>query len=110
MPTSVPAMRTGSLPSRGSGMIGLVTNTSSAFATSGTVNASRQPLALSSSTEHRSLDTETLQLTVDLDGAAVACAVPARHRRFPRELRSWTERTHSLEHRRGSAREHAATR
>ena len=48
MPTSVSAMRTGALPSRGSGVTVFVTNASSERATSGAVNASRQPLALRS--------------------------------------------------------------
>ena len=46
MPASVSAIRTGWLPSRGSGVIVFVTNASSASATSGAVRASRQPLAL----------------------------------------------------------------
>src|SRR6266498_4159543 len=39
-------MRTGALPSRGSGVTVLLTNASSERATSGAVSASRQPLAL----------------------------------------------------------------
>ena len=53
IPTSVSAIRTGGLPSRGSGVIVFVTKASSERATSGAVSASRQPEALSS-TEHRS--------------------------------------------------------
>src|SRR5215831_19608973 len=90
IPTSVSAMRTGVLPSRGSGVTVLVTNASSARATSGAASASRQPDALSS-TEHRPFDAEPLQAAVELDRAAVAGAVAARHRRFPRHLRIRSE-------------------
>src|SRR5204862_6705653 len=86
IPTSVSAMRTGVLPSRGSGVTVLVTNASSPRATSGATRASRQPEALSS-TEHRTLDAQTLEHAVDLDGAPVARAVAARHRRLPGDLR-----------------------
>ena len=43
IPTSVSAIRTGALPSRGSGVTVFVTKASSARATSGAVSASRQP-------------------------------------------------------------------
>ena len=46
IPTSVSAIRTGSFPSRGSGVTVFVTKTSSCRATSGAVRASRQPEAL----------------------------------------------------------------
>ena len=85
IPASVSAIRTGGFPSRGSGVIVFVTKASSERATSGAVSASRQPEALSS-TEHRPFDAEALQLAVDLDRAAVAGAVAARHRRLPGEL------------------------
>src|SRR5205809_5748951 len=96
IPTSVSAMRTGVLPSRGNGVTVLVTNASNARATSGVMSASRQPDALSS-TEHRSLDAETFEHAVDLDGAAVASPVPARHRRLPGHLRARHECAHRLE-------------
>src|SRR5207248_5722802 len=105
MPTSVSAMRTGALPSRGSGVTVLVTNASSERATSGAVSASRQPEALSSM-QYRSFHAQTLQLAVDLDRAAVARAVAARHRRLPRELRSGCEPADGLEHRLRAAGEH----
>src|SRR6266516_4672136 len=85
IPTSVSAIRTGSLPPRGSGVTVLVTKASSSAATSGAVSASRQPLALSSRKD-RSLHAEAHELAVDLDRAAVAGAVAARHRRLPGEL------------------------
>ena len=50
MPTSVSAIRTGALPSRGSGVTVFVTKASSERATSGAVSASRQPEALKSLT------------------------------------------------------------
>src|SRR5439155_9726869 len=105
MPTSVSAMRTGAFPSRGSGVIVFVTYASSARATSGTVSASRQPDALSS-TQDRAFHAQTLQLAVDLDRAAVARAVAARHRRFPRELCARHEPAQRVEHRLRPAREH----
>ena len=52
MPDSVSAIRTGGLPSRGSGVIVFVTNASSSSATSGAVSASRQPLALRDRDRH----------------------------------------------------------
>src|SRR5881396_3315370 len=85
IPTSVSAMRTGALPSRGSGVTVFVTNASRLRATSGATSASRQPEALSS-TEHRAFDAQTLELSADLDRAAVARAEAAGHRRLPREL------------------------
>src|SRR5262249_21284595 len=91
IPTSVSAMRTGVLPSRGSGVTVLVTNASSARATSGAASASRQPEPLSS-TEHRPFDAEPLQPAVDLDRAPVAGAVPAGHGRLPGQLGSGRER------------------
>src|SRR5262249_17917538 len=109
IPTSVSAMRTGALPSRGSGVTVLVTNASSARATSGTMRASRQPEPLSS-TEHRPFDAETLHDALDLDGAAVARAVAAGHRRLPGELRRRSDRTDRLEHRLRAAREHVEPR
>ena len=48
IPASVSAMRTGGLPSRGSGVTVFVTKASSCLAVSGAVRASRQPDALSS--------------------------------------------------------------
>src|SRR2546423_10039958 len=105
MPTSVSAMRTGALPSRGSGVTVLVTNASSERATSGAVSASRQPEALSSM-QHRSFDAQTLQLAVDLDRAAVASAVAARHGCLPRELRRGCEPADGLQHRLQAAGEH----
>ena len=45
---------------------------------------------------------------VELDDAAVAGAVAARHRRLPGELGGRDERAHRLEHRLGPAREHVA--
>src|SRR5207302_6407417 len=98
IPTSVSAMRTGVLPSRGSGVTVLVTNASSERATSGAVNASRQPEALSSM-QHGALDAQPFELAVDLHRAAVARAVAAGHRRFPRQLGVRREPTDSLEHR-----------
>ena len=56
--------------------------------------------------EHRSFDAEALQLAVDLDGAAVARAVAARHRRLPRELRAGAVRGDRVQHRLRPAREH----
>src|SRR5438034_3130263 len=98
IPTSVSAMRTGVLPSRGSGVTVLVTNASSPRATSGATRASRQPEALSS-TEDRSFNTESLQHAVDLHCAPVARAVAARHRRLPGDLCVRRNRTNGLEHR-----------
>src|SRR5215210_4482941 len=98
IPTSVSAIRSGGLPSRGSGVTVLVTKTSSERATSGAVNASRQPEALSSRKDG-SLHAEPLPLAVDLDRAAVAGPEAARHRRLQRELRVRRERAHRLEHR-----------
>src|SRR5436853_6919611 len=86
IPTSVSAMRTGSLPSRGSGVTVFVTNASRLLATSGAVTASRQPLPLSSRIEHRPFDTQSLQLAVDANRAAPAGAVATSHPRLPREL------------------------
>src|SRR6476660_7386954 len=86
IPTSVSAMRTGGLPSRGSGVTVFVTNASRAHAVSGAVSASRQPEALSSMREHRPFDAQAFPVAVELDRAAVAGAVAARHRCLPREL------------------------
>src|SRR5688572_1527765 len=105
MPASVSAIRTGGLPSRGSGVIVFVTKPSRERATSGAVNASRQPEALSS-TEHRPLDAESLQLSVDLHSAAVAGAVATRHRRLPGELRVRDAGAECSKHRLRPAREH----
>src|SRR5439155_5945179 len=102
IPTSVSAIRTGVFPSRGSGVTVFVTNASRLRATSGAMSASRHPEALSS-TEHRSLDTQTLELAVDLHRAAVARAVAASHRRLPRQLCRGGERAHRLQHRLGPA-------
>src|SRR5580765_4228234 len=98
MPTSVSAMRTGVLPSRGSGVTVFVTNASSARATCGAAIASRHPEALSS-TEHRPLDAQPLEAAVDLDGAAVARSEAASHRRFPCKLRAGCDGPHGFEHR-----------
>src|SRR6187397_327362 len=95
MPASVSAIRTGALPSRGSGVIVFVTNASSARATSGAVSASRQPDPLSSNKD-RSFHAESFQFAADLDDAAVARAVPAGHRRLPRELRVGCELPHGV--------------
>src|SRR5581483_11846690 len=97
-------MRGGAFPSRGCGVIVFVTKASSERATSGATRASRQPDALSSN-EDRPFDAQPLQLAVQLDGAAVACPVPAGHRRFPRELRTGTELRDRVQHRLGPARE-----
>src|SRR5215211_8395135 len=48
--------------------------------------------------EHRSFDAEPLQLAIDLDGAAVAGAEPARHRRFPGELRVGRQALYRTQH------------
>src|SRR5438132_2866013 len=56
--------------------------------------------------EHGPFHAEALPGTVDLDRAAVAGAVPARHRRLPRELRSRADPPHGLQHRLRPAREH----
>src|SRR5262245_13007933 len=109
IPTSVSAMRTGALPSRGSGVTVFVTKASRLRATEGATSASRQPEALSS-IEHRPLDAQPLQHAVDLDGTAVARAVPARHRRFPGKLRGRCDRAHGLEHRLGATGEHVEPR
>src|SRR5690242_10790094 len=98
IPTSVSAMRTGTLPSRGSGVTVFVTNASRPRATSGAASASRQPEALSS-TEHRSFDAEPPHSAVDLHGTSVARAVAAGHRCLPGELRAGRDRPHRLEHR-----------
>src|SRR5215210_7144800 len=98
MPTFVSTMRTGGLPPRGSGVTVFVTKASRERAVAGAVSASRQPEALSS-TEHRPLDAEALPLAADLDGAAVAGAVAARHRRLPGELRARGEGPNGSEHR-----------
>src|SRR5947208_6146126 len=105
IPTSVSAIRTGVLPSRGSGVTVLVTNASRLRATSGAIRASRHPEALSS-TEHRSFHAETLELPVDLHRAAVAGAVAAGHRGFPRELCLRGKRSDRIEHRFRPAGEH----
>src|SRR4249919_2558484 len=110
MPTSASAMRTGWLPSRGSGVTVLVTNASSSRATSGAVSASRQPLALSSRMEHRPFHAEALEHAVDLDRAAVAGAVAAGHRRLPRKLGIRRQAPHRLEHRLRAAGEHVVAR
>src|SRR5207237_2225377 len=55
------------------------------------------------------LDAEPPELAVDLDGAAVARAVPARHRRLPRELRVGREPPQRLEHRLRAAGQDVAT-
>src|SRR5512133_1051395 len=98
IPCSTSAMRTGALPSRGSGVTVFVTNASSERATSGAVSASRQPLALSSRKD-RALHAQPFELAVDLHGAAVAGAVAARHRRLPCELRVRRSPPDCLEHR-----------
>src|ERR671930_512860 len=98
MPTSVSAIRTGGFPARGSGVIVFVTKTSNDRATSGAASASRQPDALSNS-KNRPLHAKTSELAVDLDHAAVAGTVTARHRRLPGELRIGNEVPHSNEHR-----------
>jgi hypothetical protein len=54
--------------------------------------------------EHRPLEAEALQGSVDLDDAAVAGAVAARHRRLPGELCRRTQRGDGLQHRLGPAR------
>src|SRR5213596_2263109 len=105
IPTSVSAMRTGGFPPRGSGVTVFVTKASSSPANSGAVSASRQPLALSSRKD-RSLHTQSSELAADLDRAAVAGAVAARHRRLPRELRMRCEVPDGLQHRLGPAGEH----
>ena len=48
------------------------------------------------SAEDRALDAEAPQAAVDLDGAAVAGAVAARHRRLPGELGARGEAAHRL--------------
>src|SRR4249919_280463 len=106
MPTSVSAMRTGWLPSRGSGVTVLVTNASSSRATSGAVSASRQPLALSSRMEDRPFHAEALEHAVDLDRAAVAGAVATGHGRLPGELCVRGQPPHRLEHRLRPAGQH----
>src|SRR6476661_10060777 len=106
IPCAVSAMRGGALPSRGSGVIVFVTNPSSRRATSGATSASRQPDALSSSKEDRSFHAEALQRAVDLDDAAVARAIAAGHRCFPRELRAGTLPGDRVEHRLRAARKH----
>ena len=53
-------------------------------------------------------DAEPLQAAVDLDDAAVARAVAARHRRLPGELRAGHELANRLEHRLRAAGEHVA--
>src|SRR5712692_11837675 len=102
IPTSVSAMRTGVFPSRGSGVTVFVMKASRPRATSGAVSASRHPEALSS-TEHRSLDAQPLELALDLDRAAVARAVAAGHRRLPGQLGGGCQRAHRTEHRLGPA-------
>src|SRR5215210_6445442 len=108
IPASVSAIRTGAFPPRGSGVIVLVTKPSSDRATSGALRASRQPEALSS-TEHRTLDAEPLQLAVQLDGAAIARAVAAGHRRLPGELGVRHELAQRGEHRLRTTGEHVVT-
>src|SRR5436190_6897134 len=98
IPISVSAMRTGVLPSRGSGVTVLVTKASRPRATSGAVSASRQPEALSS-TKHRSLDAEALELAFDLHCAAVAGSVAAGHGGFPGQLSGGCQRAERLQHR-----------
>src|SRR6266545_2247186 len=105
IPTSVSAIRTGLLPSRGSGVTVLVTKASRLRATPGAVSASRQPDALSS-TEHRSFHAEALELAAYLDGAPVARAVAACHRGLPRQLGRRGHGADRLEHRLGAAGEH----
>ena len=104
---SVSAIRGGGFPSRGSGVTVFVTNASSARATSGAVSASRQPEPLRIIRACRSMPASDpgscrpstgpstqsrLRRAVDLDDAAVARAVAARHRRLPGELRARGER------------------
>src|SRR5262249_58465164 len=101
-------MRTGALPSRGSGVTVLVTKASRLRATSGAASASRQPDALSS-TEHRPFDAEPLEPAVDLHCTPVARAVTAGHRRLPRQLGVGRDRADRLEHRLRAAREHVET-
>src|SRR5216110_882978 len=108
IPTSVSAMRTGGFPPRGRGVTVFVTKASSPASTSGAVRASRQPLALSSRKD-RPFHAEALELAADLDGAAVAGAVAARHRRFPSKLRVRGEAPDGLEHRLGAAGENVET-
>src|SRR5919198_1950268 len=105
IPTSVSAIRTGALPSRGSGVTVFVTKASRLRATPGAASASRQPDALSS-TEHRTFHAQPLELAADLDRAPVAGAVPAGHRRLPGELRTGGDAPHRLEHRLRPAGEH----
>src|SRR6266540_2932686 len=102
IPTSVSAIRTGLLPSRGSGVTVLVTKASRLRATSGAASASRHPDALSS-TEHRPLHAQAFQLAADLDRTAVTPAVAARHRGLPRELGRRRDAAHGVEHRFGAA-------
>src|SRR5688572_5637678 len=102
IPTSVSAMRTGALPSRGKGVTVFVTNASSARAVPGAVSASRQPEALSSM-EHGPFHAEPLPLPGDLHRAAVAGPVAAGHRRLPGELRVGRDPPYRLEHRLGPA-------
>src|SRR5437870_1536068 len=97
MPEAVSAIRTGGLPSRGSGVTVFVTKPSNARATAGAVRASRQPDALSSCKD-RSFYTKALPLALDLDRAPVARAVAAGHRRLPRELGRGRQPLDRLEH------------
>ena len=87
---------------------GFVTNPSSCRATSGAVNASRHPEALSSRKD-RPVHTKTPQLAVDLDRTAVAGAVPAGHRRLAGELGVGDELSNRFQHRLGAAGQDIAT-
>ena len=113
IPCSVSAIRTGGLPSRGSGVIVFVTNPSSDRATSGAASASRQPEALRSRTRHaraqyRALEAEADVAAVARDDAAVAGAVAAGHRRLAGELRARHEALERVEHRLRAAGEDVA--
>ena len=120
MPVSVSAIRTGALPSRGSGVTVFVTNASSSLATSGRgegVQAARgvEDHAAAASRGHGrgltpdvagedgALDAEAGEAAVDLDGAAVARSVAAGHRGLPRELGARRQPPDCFEHRLGPA-------
>ena len=91
MPTSVSAMRTGSLPSRGSGVTVFVTKASKLLRD---VRRGERVETAGGVQDHAAcsrtgpFDTEAFELSVDLDRAAVARAVAAGHRRLPGELRA----------------------
>ncbi len=83
IPDAVSAIRGGSLPGRGSGVIVFVTKASSCRAVSGAVSASRQPEAFSSITARSLCDTSSLARSVAVSKTPGASGAGAGHDAAP---------------------------